>query len=65
MKERFDKKTWLCDAEEGHFVCPRCHNYALRDWALAPVDSKYCPFCGEALDPWDGESYYTHNEVEI
>ena len=39
-------------------ICPECGNQV-------PTIAKYCPFCGEALDPWDGESYYTHNEVEI
>lgn len=57
------QKMWLCDTEDSHFVCPCCHEYALLDWAGAPVASKYCPFCGTMLEPWDGKARYTKDKV--
>ena len=57
------RKMWLCDAEENRLICPCCHEYALLDWAGAPVDSKYCPFCGTMLEPWDGKARYTKDKV--
>ena len=56
-------RTWLLDVEEEHFICPVCHEYALRDWAGAPTDSKYCPFCGEKLLPWNGDLCYKDGKV--
>lgn len=39
---------WIVN-KEGYYLCLRCEEYALLDWAGSSIPSDFCPHCGSKM----------------